>query len=105
MIVGKAHNGKRGHGVRAARFAVFDESLKLGEPFAETRIAAAVRVRIVLRYGGVEKGGKDESGFLANPRHCVRWGGVQTFQNQTIIGFLGLFFWDGGGGLFKKRGG
>src|SRR5712692_2409696 len=93
MVIGKPHNGKRGHGVRAARFAVFEESLKLGEPFAETRIAAAVGVRIVARYGWIERGRRIESGFVAIHRHAVRRSDVEASKAQAMVllqrGFIG----------------
>src|SRR3989475_8345484 len=99
MIVGKAHNGKRGHGVRAARFAVFDESWKFGEPFAETRVAAAVRVRIVLRYGGIERGRRIESGFVAIHGHAVRRGDVKASKAQAMMVLERLFVGDGADGI------
>src|SRR5882757_5737294 len=101
MIVGKAHDGKRRHGVRAPRFAVFDESLKLGEPFAETRVAAAVGIRIVPRYGGIRRGRGIASGFVAIHGHAVRRGDVKASKAQAMMVLERLFVGNGANSIRK----
>src|SRR6266849_7276152 len=101
MIVGKAHDGKRGHGVRAARFAVLDESLKLGEPFAETRVAAAIGIGIVVRYGGIRRRRGIESGFVAIHGDAVRRGDVKTSKAQAMMVLERLFVGNSADGIRK----
>ena len=85
MIVGESQYVERRHGVQMACLALRDKDAKLREPFSESRISSAIRMRVVPCNCRIKRARRIQCGFVAVHGHAVRRRHVKASEARAVM--------------------